>query len=191
MRDGSERILSKTSRLTPRERWLSAIALLILLGLGALEAFQWAGAQRDRFELAAADLALVRQQRRELTQDAPDAFDVAQLNALSSWSQHGRNDWLARLKIEQRLVLAATDAGIKDATVAVAEAPEGEPAAPLLRAEVSGSYHGATLVGLLQRISSDRESYVLDRIQVERGDAPEFKLSLLFPVQLDANGPAS
>ncbi|HEY5411075.1 MAG TPA: hypothetical protein VIJ94_10160 [Caulobacteraceae bacterium] len=186
MHDRSDRLALAINRLTPRERWLSAMAILALLGFGAFEAFGWADGQRERYELAQADLALAHQARADRLRDTPDAFDVAQLHALSTWSQHGRNLWLVRLKVEQQIVEAASGAGLADAKVKLAEAPEGDSAAPLLRAEVTGSYRGGGLVGLLKRLSDNQTTYILDRLEVSRADAPQFKIELLFPVQVAA-----
>ena len=186
MLQGANRVALAVGRLSPRERWLLAAALLGLLGGGAYQAMQWADAERARYELAEADLVLASQNRAAQARSVPDAFDRAQLKALAEWSEHGASLWLVRLKVEQRLVEAAADAGLKDARVKLAEATEGDAAAPLLRGEVNGSYRGSSVARLLKRLSEDRAAFVVDRLEVDQANAPEFKLELLFPIQIDA-----
>ncbi len=176
--------------LSARERWLLALAGLTALAVVDVKAFQWAGAQRDRYQVAQADLALARQRRAAQDRDQLDAFDRAQLAALSGWSEHGRNLWLVRVRIEQRIVAAAQAAGLANIQVRLAEAPEGDAATPLLRAEVTGPYVSGPVVAFLKRLASDPKTFALDEMEVNTADAPEFKLALLFPIQIDAQGQA-
>lgn len=182
------RLASVLQRATPRERWLSAIGLAAVVGTLAWEASSWASAQRVHYETASADLALAQQARANRLQGAPTVAQIEALQQVRGLSQRGRTFWLARLGIEQRIVLAAWDAGLKDTQVRLAEAPEGEKALPLVRAEISGPYRRAGFIGMLQRLSWDHESYVVDKLEVKETDAPAFKLALLFPIEVDAGG---
>ncbi len=161
------------------------MALFILLCGAAFEATKWADSARARLELAQTDLALAQQTRRARMHGAPDAFDRAQLKALSDWSEHGTSLWLARIRVEERLVDAAAGAGLKDARISIADATEGDRSAPVLRAEVSGAYAGGGLTALLGRLSQDPKTFAFDRLRIDEADTAQFKLELLFPVQID------
>ncbi len=177
-------------RLSSRERWMLVGLGIAALAVAAVASNRWAGGERDRYAAAQADLMVARQNRAAI-QRGLDAFDYAQLHALSSWSEHGRSIWLVRVRIEQRIVSAAMAAGLTAPDVQVAEAVEGDSAVPLLRADVNTPDQGAAVASLLRRLSDDQEAFVLDRVQLTTGDAPGVKLSLLFPVQLDQGAPAS
>jgi hypothetical protein len=186
--DGADRAGAALARLSPRERWLSALAIVVLLAFAASEALRWSGDQRDRVRLAQAEAAL-SQSRPAAAAGALDSFDQAQWDAVDRWSEHGRNVWLVRLHIEQRLRAAAEAAGMADARINLAEATEGEGDLKLLRAEVTGPYVGRPVTELLRRLSLDGRTYVLDGLQVSQGSAPSFKISLLFPVRIGSVEP--
>ncbi len=186
MRRGVDGFGLAVAGLSPRERWMSAFAVLALLGGGAYETLQWADAERTRYALAQADLVLAEQSRATQAHDRLGATDRAELEALSSWSEHGATLWMVRLKVEQRLVQAAAMAGLKDTQIKLAEALEGDAASPLLRAEVTGPFHGDRgVVLLLKRLSDGDTAFALDRLEVDTS-AAEFKLALSFPVHVDA-----
>ena len=179
------RLTAVAGRVGVRERWLLGITVAVLLAGFAYQASEWASAQRERYQIAMADLALATQARAEAISHAPRSGDAKAARIVQDWTLHGRNIWVVRLAIEQRIVQTATDVGLKDVQVRVAEAVEGDKALPLLRAEVSGAYSGRPLIRLLRQLSDGQQSFVLDKLEVSRSDAPQFKLSLLFPVQFD------
>ena len=185
LRTGGDRLARVRARVTPREARLAAILGLIVLVAATVWAFDWAGTQRARYAAAQDDLILARQNRLALERSGLNAFDQAQLRALSAWSEHGRSIWLVRVRVEQRLMAAATAAGLTDPEVQIAEAPEGDTATPVLRAEIAGPYRSAAVLGLLQRLSQDPQTFLVDRLEVSGEGAPAYKLSLLFPVAID------
>jgi hypothetical protein len=173
---------SALTRTSPRERWLAVLLGLVLLAGLAFQAWSWTSAQRDRAISAQADLALARQAGAQARRDTLNGFDRAQLQALSDWSLKGGNIWIVRLKVEQSLSAAADAAGIHEAEVQVAEAAEGQGGLPLLRAEVGGPYVKSNLAELLRRIYADRQAVLIDRLQVEDQGQPQFRLTLLYPL---------
>jgi hypothetical protein len=170
------------ARTSPRERWLAVLLALVVLAGGTFQAWSWTAAQRDRAISAQADLALARQARVVASRDALNGFDQAQLQALSNWSLKGGDIWMARLKVEQQLSAAAEAAGVHDAEVQVAEAAEAQGGFPLLRAEVGGPYVKSSLAALLKHIYADRQAVLVDRLQVEAAEQPQFRLTLLYPL---------
>ena len=190
LRTGRDRLAAAYARLSARERWMLVGLGLVLLIVAAVGAYRWSGTERDRLAAAQADLMVARQNRLAVERGGLDAFDDAQLRALSAWSEHGRSIWLARVKVEQRIVASAAAGGLAAPQIQVAEGLEGDSAVPMLRADVSAPDQGLAVVGLLRHLSEDPRTFALDRIQRTGGDTPEVKLSLLFPVELDAGAPA-
>ena len=107
LRTGRERLAAAYARLSARERWMLVGLGLVLLIVAAVAAYRWSGSERDRLAAARADLMVAKQNRLAVERGGLDAFDNAQLQALSNWSEHGRSIWLARVKVEQRIVAAA------------------------------------------------------------------------------------
>ncbi len=187
LRTGGDRLARVRARVTPREARLAAVLGLIVLVAAAAGAFDWAASQRARDAAAQADLILARQNRAALERSGLNAFDYAQLRALSQWSERGRSIWLVRVKVERRITAAAAAAGMKDPEVRIAEATESDTPTPMLRAEIAGPYQGAAVLGLLGRLSQDPTTFLVDRLEVSGDAAPAFKLSLLFPVEIDGS----
>lgn len=171
-----------------RERWLAVLLGLVVLSGGAFQAMSWAGEQRDRAVSAAADLDLARQARATAQRDTLNGFDRAQLQALADWSLRGGNIWLLRLKVEQQLAAAAAAAGVTDPEIDVAEAPETVSGFPVLKADIGGPYVKGAFVGLLRQIYAGRQAVLVDRVQVETASTPQFKLTLLYPMEPQGQG---
>jgi hypothetical protein len=178
------------ARLSPREGWLLAILALVALAGAAFVAQQWSGAQRDRYAAAQADLMLARQARVAASRGGLDDFDLAQLRSLSSWSVHAPDIWLARIRIEQRLVVAAADARLPSPEIKLAEALETGGPVPLLKAEISGPYVGAPVLRFLNTLALDQPAFVVDKFDASDADTAQYKLTLLFPVAFDSARPA-
>jgi hypothetical protein len=183
-RDGATSLSQALARLTPREGWLLAVLGLVALAGVAFLAQQWSSAQRDRVATAQADLLLANQARAAAGRGGLDGFDLAQLRSLSNWSTHGPNVWLARIRIEQRLVAAAADARLPAPEINIAEAVEGGPV-PLLKAEISGPYVGAPVLRFVQMLAADPAAFVVDKFDASDADTAQYKLTLLFPVMFD------
>ncbi|MEI9964274.1 MAG: hypothetical protein WDM92_05825 [Caulobacteraceae bacterium] len=117
-----------------------------------------------------------------------DALGRAQVDALSRWSERGRDIWFVRLGVEQRLRAAAEEAGLNAPEIQVAEAVESGSALPMLRAEVTGPYQGGAIVRFLRRLTGSPNVVLVDRLQVARGQEQRYRLSLLFPVEFGRGG---
>lgn len=176
------RVAALVGRMSPRERWLAVLLGLVVLAGAAFEANAWAGEQRDRALTAEADLALARQARVASASDALNGFDRAQLQALSEWSLKGGNIWIVRLKVEQQLAAAAAAAKVTDPDIQVAEAAERQGGFPVLKADIGGPYVKGNFVALLRQLYAGRQAALIDRVQVEAADQPQFKLTLLYPL---------
>jgi hypothetical protein len=178
------------ARLSVREQRMLLGLAAVVLALAADAAFSWSQAQRDLSLTAAADLGLARYSRDAANRNMLDAFDRAQLDALSRWSAKGRDIWFVRLDVERRIRAAAQEAGLNAPDVQVAEAVDAASALPVLRADVSGAYQGGAIVRLLKELTDDPQVVLVDRLQVVRGQEQRFKLSLLVPVQFGRTTPS-
>ena len=180
---GAWMLPSLVARLSARERWMLLGLGAVVLALAADAAFSWSSTQRDLYLTAAADLDLAKFNRQAASRDALDAFDRAQLEALSRWSAQGRDIWFVRLDLERRIRASAQDAGLNPPDIQVAEAVEAGSAQPMLRADVSGPLQGGAIVRFLRRLTDDPKVVLVDRLQVLRGQEQRYRISLLFPVQ--------
>jgi hypothetical protein len=176
------------TRLSVREQRMLLLLGAVLLALAAQAALSWSSAQRDLYLTAAADLGLADFDRQSSARNSLDAFDRAQLDALSRWSVRGRDIWFVRLDIERHIRASAQEAGLNNPDVQVAEAVESGSALQLLRADVSGPYQGAAMVRFLRRLTDDPKVAFVDRLQVQRGQDPRYRISLLFPVEFGKEG---
>lgn len=177
------------ARLTPRERLLATLAALLALAVAAFSALGWSQDQRERYAAAQADLMLARQ-LRHTARGGLDRAQRVQLASVSDWSTRDRNIWLARIRLEQAVAEAAAQAGAPDPEIQVAEDLEGDPALPLVRAEVSGPYVAASFAALLRNLADDPHVMVVQRLEIGDTDAARYRLSLLFPVDVGAERPS-
>lgn len=173
-------------RLSTRERRL--LYALIAAGVlgGTYLCLDWASGQRDRYAAAIGERAAGRRLATATRREAERAADPEQLREIDAASITAPNIWLARLKIERTLADAATEAGVQAPEIKVAEGLEGEPAAPLLRAELGGPYAGRTLTRLLTLLATSQETVVIQGLDAEGGAAAAFKLTVLYPVRISS-----
>ncbi len=176
------------NRQTVRERALSALFALVLMGLAVAQAEHWRADQQDRYQAALADVAATRSERAALARGRFSAADRATLATLADWPVGGRDLWMVRLALEQRLALAAKAAGLPSPEIRIAEGLQGSPSAPLLKAEISGPYLSQPLVGLLRRLCEGPQAVLVDDLQVSDPTTARYRLSLLFPVHFETGG---
>jgi hypothetical protein len=175
-------------RLSARERLLATLAALIALAMAAISALGWSQDQREGYAAAQADVMLARQ-ARHTARGGLDRVQRAQLAAVSDWSTRDRDIWLARIRLEQTIAEAAAQAGAPDPEIQVAEDLEGDPALPLVRAEVSGAYVADSFAALLRNLADDPHAMVVQRLEIGDTEAARYRLSLLFPVDVDVERP--
>lgn len=183
------RVRMAWARLTPRERILATLAALLALAVAAFSALGWSQDQRERYAAAQADLMLARQ-LRHTARGGLDRVQRVQLASASDWSTRDRNIWLARIRLEQAVAEAAAQAGAADPEIQVAEDLEGDPALPLVRAEVSGPYVAAPFAALLRNLADDPHAMVVQRLEIGDTEAARYRLSLLFPVDVGTERPS-
>lgn len=183
------RVRSAWARLTPREQLLATLAALLALAVAAFFALGWSQDQRERYAAAQADLMLARQ-LRQTARGGLDRAQRVQLASVSDWSTRDRNIWLARIRLEQAVAEAAAQAGAPDPEIQVAEDLEGDPALPLVRADVSGPYVAASFAALLRNLADDPHAMVVQRLEIGDTDAARYRLSLLFPVDVGTEQPS-
>lgn len=166
----------------------------LLLGLGVCALFaaaylslQWAGDQRENYARAASDLAAA-QGRSEAPRRLAAPADPGQLQEADQSSITASNVWLARLKVERLLDEAARQAGVVGPEIDVAQGLETDAGATVLRADVSGPYVGQSLVRLLHGLSASPKTVVVESLEAKGGNVASFKLTVLYPVVLDASG---
>jgi len=185
-----ERMATAWRGLAPRERWL--LALLTLVGLVAVTvmAADWRDRRAEVHALATADLAARRDIAAAGRRGATSA-DADQLRIAAARSIRGTDIWMARVDLEQHLSAAVTAAGVATPRIVVAEEAEDGPDAQVLRAEITAPYDGGALVRLLEALSADPRAYFVDSLSVDKGEAPEFRLALSFPVQVTPGAPGA
>lgn len=186
----TDRIMTAWRGLAPRERWL--LALLALVGLTAVTvmAADWRDRRRETYALAAADLAARRDIAAAARRGAaPGSAD--QLRIAAERSIRGSDIWMARVDLEQHLSAAVTAAGVATPRIEVAEETDAAPGAQVLKAQITAPYDGGALIRLLETLSADPRAYFIDSLSVDKGEAPEFRLALSFPVQLAAGAPGA
>jgi hypothetical protein len=173
--------------MTTRERALVGVLGLIVLVAGATASLDWAQAQQDREAAAVAALMARRQAQARVARGGLDAAGRAQLASAQGWSLKAPDIWIARVRIEEQLAGATAAAGVKEPDIEVAAGADGEPGAvPAVRAEVSGPYSKPAFAGLLSRVQAGAHAVLVEHVQIQTGDDPRFKLTLLYPVESDS-----
>lgn len=170
--------------LSVRERALLYGLAVVLCATAAFLAAQWSQNQRDRHTAAAVALANVERLAVAAARTATvvDPADVARLEGASISAP---NPWLARLKVEEALSNAAVKAGVASAEIHVAEALEGDKAAPVLRAEIEGPLAADSLARLISDITAGSQTVLIEGLRTEGGGVASFKLTLKYPVRID------
>lgn len=204
MRIRIQALAARFAQATPRERLL--LAALVLGGLiyAPVAAGDWRAVQQERYidaltERAAAQLAVASARRV-----AAVAADVKVVEDMESWGFDASNLAVAQVSVEQRLVEAASEAGLTDVRISTRNEVEAIGLTQWLGTEVQASLVWTPVFDFLDRISAWPEGFRITRIQYEMtvapGSAPmastssptsgTLRLGLAFPVNL-ATPPAA
>lgn len=195
---------ARLSRTTPRERLLlSALALGALL-YAPLIAMDWRTEQEDRYTAAKAEQSTARLALSASQNIAALAPDEAAIEDMQTWGFNAGNVSIAQVQIEQRLLEAATGAGLE--TVRITTEAEVEEIGPTqwLGGEVQADLRWTPTFAFLESLAQWPEGFRVTRFRYEITTPPNFvsqdpafvpagrlQLGLAFPVQVPETGPAT
>lgn len=161
-------------RTTPRERVLlgALVAGAVLYApMAALDA-------RDRAEVAYADALSARDTARRARVQAINANDRAArelaIKDMQDWGFAGANLDIVRVRIEQALTTAATDAGLPRAAVETSQTATTTGPVVWVPAQVQGDLLWTPTFVLLDEIASWPEGFRLTRFAFETPPPPAF-----------------
>lgn len=197
-------LVARLKRTTPRERVLLAVLVLGALVYAPIAASDWRAAQENRYidavtERSSARLAAAAARRIEAA-----TADQAALEDMETWGFEASNVAVAQVRIEQRLVEAATRAGLTNLRVTTGSEIEAIGPTQWLGAEVQANLMWAPTFAFLDALAAWPEGFrvtgfqyemqPLTPLQREAGmTAPigSVRIGVAFPVILPANEAAS
>ncbi|OYX56358.1 MAG: hypothetical protein B7Y86_10465 [Brevundimonas subvibrioides] len=195
---------ARFARTTPRERLLlgALVAGAVLYApVAALEA-------RDNAESAYADALSARDTARRARVQAVNASNQAAhqlaLRDMSDWGFDGGNLDIVRVRIEQSLSAAATDAAMTGVAIETSEAAAATGPVTWVSAQIQGDLLWSPTFRLLDEISGWPEGFRVTRFAFEKSPPPAFEgapppltpgrvtIGLDFPTRTaTADGPAA
>ena len=163
------------ARTTPRERLLLGALIggaILYAPVAALEA-------RDNAETAYADALSARDTARRARVQAVNAANSAAhdlaLRDMSDWGFEGSNLDIVRVRIEQSLTDAATDAAMTGVAVETNEAADATGPVTWVSAQVQGDLRWSPTFRLLDEVSSWPEGFRVTRFAYEKAPPPAFE----------------
>lgn len=174
---------ARFQRTTHRERLLIGGLILAALVYAPIATIEWRDAQRDRYieamtERSAARLA--RASSRRITATAPDQ---AAITDMKTWGFEASNLAVAQVILEQKLVEAATKAGL--ANVKITADPEIELIGPnqWLGAEVQADLRWSPVFAFLDALTAWPEGFTVKHFRYDITNQPNF-------IQTEQSAPA-
>lgn len=195
---------ARVERTTPRER-----LLLVGLGIGALlyglvSASEFRNRQEDMLAEALADRAEAQLARSSATRTAASAPDQMALEDMQSWSVTAANISIAQVRIEGRLLAAATAAELANARITTDDDLVEVGPTQWLHAEVETDLNWTSTFEFLEEVGRLPSGFRVVEfgfdVEPQRGVAnpDEFRpprgrirMTLGFPVQIANAGDAS
>lgn len=166
---------ARFARTTPRERLLLGALVggaILYAPVAALEA-------RDNAETAYADALVARDAARRARVQAVQATNRAAhelaLRDMSDWGFEGGNLDIVRVRIEQSLSAAATDAAMTGVAIETNETAEAAGPVTWVSAQVQGDLRWTPTFRLLDEVASWPEGFRVTRFAFEKSPPPAFE----------------
>ncbi|WP_426039840.1 hypothetical protein [Brevundimonas sp. DC300-4] len=191
---------ARLARTTSRERLLLGGLVLGALIYGPIAAMDWRAQQEDRYTTAQADrstASLALSASRRISAEAPDE---AAIEDMQTWGFEASNIAIAQVQIEQRLVEAATDAGLANVRITTDAEIEAIGPTQWLGGEVQADLRWTPTFDFLESLAQWPEGFRVtqfryeittpaDFVSTEPGFVPagRIQIGLSFPVKV-ANG---
>lgn len=177
--------------------------LLAVLALGVLiympvAALNWRAEREDRYIDALTERAAARMARAAAVRVQAAADDVSALEDMRDWGFDGANLPALRVRVEQRILTAAGEAGLENLRIVVDDELRAVGPTRWLDAEVQANLVWTPTFAFLDALAAWPEgfrvtgfNYALEQSRVIRGgDTPppagRLRLDLAFPVRADA-----
>lgn len=195
---------ARVERTTPRER-----LLLVGLGIGALlyglvSASEFRNRQEDMLAEALADRAEAQLARSSATRTAASAPDQMALEDMQSWGVTAANISIAQVRIEGRLLAAATAAELANARITTDDDLVEVGPTQWLHAEVETDLNWTSTFAFLEEVGRLPSGFRIVEfgfdVEPQRGivNPDEFRpprgrirMTLGFPVRIASTGDAS
>ena len=195
---------ARFTRTTPRERLLLG-ALAVGAGVYApVAAMEWRAEQEDRYSVAQADQDAARQALSASRAIAARAPDETAIEDMKTWGFEAGNVAIAQVRIEQRLVEAATEAELSNIRITTDSEIESIGPTQWLGSEVQADLRWTPAFDFLETVAGWPEGFRVTQfryeittpqnfIPVEPDFAPSgrVQVGLAFPVKVRELGPAS
>lgn len=202
----ADALQARLARTTPRERLLLAVLVLGALIYAPIAVGDWRARQEERYINALTDRAAARLAAASAQRVAAAAADDQAVKDMESWGFDAGNVAVAQVGIEQRLVEAASEAGLANVRITTRNEPEAIGPTQWLGAEVQANLMWTPTFDFLDQLSAWPEGFRVTRFQYERtaarGPTPAghplsalggtVRMGLAFPVNIadQAAGPS-
>lgn len=174
----SRTVADRLRRTTPRERILLGGLVLATLLYAPIATLEWRAVQEDRYTDAVTERSAARLSRDAARRVAAAAVDTSAIDDMRSWGFEGSNVSVLRVRIEQRLVEASTQAGLTDPEITVVEEIETIGPTQWLAAEVQADLLWRPTFAFLDNLTAWPEGFRVTEFRYETVPAPAAGMAL-------------
>lgn len=167
---------SRLAATTPRERLLLGAMATAALLYAPLAAFEWRNMQEDKHLEAVASLTNAQMLARSLNKANASSLETAAFKDMRGWGFSADNTAIARVRIEQRLIEAATNSGLTNVEIAVGDKVDMTGPVQWLDAEVQSDLLWKGAFDFLDDLSSWPEGFRITAFRYEQPPQQEFDL---------------
>ena len=152
-------VRARLDRTTRRERLLLGGLALAAFLYAPVATLDWRTQQEDAYIEATTDRAAARLTLAAARRVSADPTGQAVFDDMNSWGFEASNIAVARVRIEQRLVEAATAANLANARVTTDEEAEGEGPLQWLGVQIQADLSWSGVFGVMDAVSAWPEGF--------------------------------
>lgn len=166
------------ARITPRERKLLGLLLLIGLIVAPIQAFGWMQDAQARHVEAQAALETARRNSRAGIQ----AQISQQRQDVRGWSWQASSPAVGRVIIQDKVRQLATEAGMTEVEIKSADKIEAAGEVSLIRVEVAAPFNWSSFTAFLFNLNTYGKGFLIDSLVLQDDEQPKVRVVLKLPL---------